>query len=312
MKLFSEDMGLVEANAELLVLQKRFSKYDPSYICQATISGRRHKKEWMEILWQQYEQYADPHFVEDFRRQFSQRAWELYLGGTLLNRGFKLGQHNRMGPDFDLRDENNNRLTWIEAIAPEHGTGDDRVPDTKHGVVVSVPEEEMLLRIANALTKKYQKYQLEVTKGVVKKHESYVIAVNRSNAGDVDPELPLILKAVFGIGHQTLRINVDGVRQEDPEVFWSGRPTINKRSGKDVQMLFFQNPLYSGISAVIYCIDNILNSPNMPEEMGENFVIVHNPLAKNPLPVGFFPFGDEYKVENEHINKIRKMKEWTK
>jgi len=310
MKLF-EDLGEVKNNEELANLQKKFPAYDISYIYQAADTSRRKAKEWMEELWRQYEPYADTQFLNDFKKQFTQRSWELYLGATLLNRGFKLGKHISSGPDFDLRSGENKRLAWIEAVAAEKGSGSDKVPDIVYGTVQNVPEEAMLLRIANVLDKKFKKYQAKLTSGIVKENEPYVIAVNRSAIEHVEPGLPLILKSLFGIGHLTLPIK--SIRQENPESFWSSRPTIGKRSCKDVPMLFFEDEAHSGISAVIYCIDSILNSPRSPEEMGENFIIVHNPLAQNSLPYGFFYFGEEWASNGDgYINKIRERKNWNK
>jgi len=254
--------------------------------------------------------YADAHFLDDFKRKFAQRSWELYLGATLLNRNFKLGRHNAAGPDFDVQNENGERLAWIEATATDKGTGIDRVPDMVYGVAGSVPEEEMLLRITNSLNKKFKRYEEELKDKIVTDNEPYVIAINRSNLDHLDPLLPLILKAVFGIGHLTLRIKVDNIRQNNPESFWSRQTKVAKKSGKEISTLFFEDEKHKGISAVIYCADNILNSPRVPQEMGENFVIVHNPLAKNPLPYGFFPFGDEHKVESGYVKKIRARKDW--
>ena len=312
MKLFSENLGEVKTDEELASLQQQFPRYDPGYITQSAGLPRRKEKEWMEKLWEQYALYADSHFLEDFKRQFVQRSWELYLGVTLLNRDFKLGRHSKAGPDFDVQNNKGKRLTWIEAIATEKGRGKDKVPEMIYEIVMDVPEEKMLLRISNGLDKKFKQYQTELANRVIKDNESYVIAVNRSPLDHVDPGLPLILKTLFGIGHQALRIMVGGVRQEKPESFWTGRPKIGKRSGRDVPMLFFEDPTHSGISAVIYCSDNILNSPRIPQEMGENFIIVHNPLAKNPLPDGFFPFGDEHKAERGYVKKIRERKIWSK
>ena len=311
MKLFSENLRLVETNRELVVLQKQFPNYDPGYICQATAALRQKEKEWIEKLWEQYEPYADSHFTEDFKRQFAQRSWELYFGATLLNHGFKLGSNRGTGPDFDVRNENDERLSWVEAISIEQGNGNDRVPDMIWGVVQNVPEEEMMLRITNALDKKFKKYQAELKKDIIK-NEPYVLAINRSNIGFLDPVIPLILKVLFGIGHLTLKLSVNGVKQENPESFWSGRPSVAKKSGENIPMLFFVDQAHAGISAIIYSVNSILNSPHTANEMGENFVIVHNPLARNPLPDGFFPFGDEYKVQGDQINKIRQAKVWNR
>jgi len=273
---------------------------------------RRKVKEWLEKLWEQYEPYADSHFLEAFKYKFGQRSWELYLGVTLLNRGFNLGQHTNIGPDFDIRDKKGNRLGWIEAVTTEKGSGADKVPNIIYGTVIDLPEKEMMFRIANALDRKFKQYCTELADGTIKDDEPYIIAINRSSLDHIDPGLPLILKVLFGIGHLTLRIISKGERQKNPESFWSGRPKISKISGRDVSMLFFEDIKYAGISAVIYCVDSILNSPRLSQDMGENFTIVHNPLAKNPLPDGFFPFGDEYKVEDEYIKKIRERKKWNK
>lgn len=312
MKLFSENLGSVETDEELASLQSQFPNYDPGYICQSAGLPRRKEKEWMEKLWEQYEPYADSYFPEAFKRQFAQRSWELYLGTTLLNRGFNLGKYRNTGPDFDVQDKGGNRLAWIEAVTTEKGSGNDRVPDVVYGVAMNLPEEKMMLRITNVLNEKFKKYCTELANGAIKENEPYVIAINRSKIDYPDPGLPLILKVLFGIGHLSLRIMVEGKRQENPETFWTGRPKVSKRSGKDVPMLFFEDANHVGISAVIYCRDSILNSPRLPQDMGENFVIVHNPLAKNPLPNGFFAFGDEYKVEEGYVKKIRGRKKWGK
>lgn len=309
-KLFSENLGEVKTDEELASLQQQLPGYDPAYITQTAGVPRREIKDWMESLWAQYEPYADPHFLEEFKRQFVGRSWELYLGATLLNHGFRLGRHVSAGPDFDVQNEAGERLTWVEAVTTRKGIGSDRVPNLVYGIVQDVPEEAMLLRISQALDYKFKQYQEAVVNNIVQSGEPYVIALNRSNLDYPDPDMPLVLKALFGFGHQALRVMVNGIRQENPETFWTGRANINKKSGEGVSMLFFEDPAHSGISAVFYSTDNILQSPRGVEQMGENFVIVHNPLAKNPLRRGFFPFGDEYAVEGESVKKIRNAKKY--
>ena len=100
MKLFSEDIGSVKTDEELAMLQKQFPHYDLGYICQSAAIQRRKTKAWMENLWTQYEAYADSHFLEEFKRHFIERAWELYLGATILSRNFGLNTHKDKGPDF--------------------------------------------------------------------------------------------------------------------------------------------------------------------------------------------------------------------
>jgi|SRR3989344_923732 len=310
MKLFSENLGSTNSNTELAALYAQFPDYAQEYLCQATLSWRSDAKKWIEELWRQFKPYADSNFLDEFKRQYAQRTWELYLGATLLSRGFRLGTHNDAGPDFNIKKDSDKHQTWIEATTTNRGDGKDKVPDMVYGVVQNVPEEEMMLRIANALNKKYAKYSDDLSKGLIKSNEPYIIAINRDRLSYTDGWPPLIIKVLFGIGHRVLRLTTDGNEHESREWSLTARPRINKRNGKGVPMLFFQNQEHSSVSAVIYCVDSILNSPRSPHDMGENFVIIHNTFAKNPLPDGFFPFGDEYKLVSGEIKKIREKKEW--
>jgi type I restriction enzyme S subunit len=63
-------------------------------------------------------------------------------------------------------------------------------------------------------------------------------------------------------------------------------------------MNFFEDPQHAGISAVIYSKDVVLNHP---EKLGEDCILVHNPLAKNPLPEKIITFLKQYKVQGDDI-----------
>lgn len=307
-KLFDENLGIAKNKKELSLLKKQFSSYDPMYVGMSTIPHFEDARKWIEDLWTLYESYADKHFLQEFKRQFTQRAWELYLGATLLNRGYLLEKHSDTGPDLKLSLEkptDSNKL-WIEAIAVEKGEKQDKVPDIEFGKAMDVPEQQMLLRLTNALTKKHKIYTHYLAKNIIGKNDPFIIAVNRSDLEHVDPGIPLILKCLFGIGHQVLSIST-GKQQpkiKATESNWTKRTDIKKQTGNNVSMLFFDTLDYSGISAVIYIINNIINSPRTPKEMGEDFVIVHNPFAKNPLSTNFFPFKEQWKVDGSFLKKI--------
>ncbi len=314
MKLFSDDFPDVNSDEQIAELQKQFPEYDAGYLVQGAYGLRRHAKAWMEGMWAQYEPYADAHFLKEFKRHFTQRSWELYLGATLLNRGFKLGAHKNAGADFDVQNEKGERITWIEAIAVRPGDGADRVPDLTYEVVTSVPVDEMLLRVAAALDTKHKKYLSDVKSGFVASNEPYVIALDRSELGHVEIPPSLILKALFGIGHLTLSFPVpvpgEAPRSEEPKRFWGALPNVSKKSGNAVSMQFFENPEHTGISAVIYSVPHVISSPRVPEEMGEHFYVVHNPQAANPLPSEALPFGEEYRAEGDTVNITRERKEY--
>ena len=302
-KLFSDNFAIVSTNEELQLLQNQHPNYDPAYVCQSALLQRQDIKDWIESLWELYKPYAEPSFWQEFKHQFAQRAWELYLGVTLLNNGFELKKQIINAPDFSVV-KDDTTLAWIEATAANKGSSNDKVPDMMLGAVIDVPEEKMLLRLTNALNTKKDKFENYLKQGTVSKNEPCVIAINRSQLGHVDPPIPLILKALFPIGHQTLHIMVHGKRQKNPELSWSYRPEVAKKNDEKVPMNFFQNPDNQIISAIIYCEDNILNSPKSPEKMGENFTIVHNPLAKNRLPKNFLNLGTTYVVQDGKIINV--------
>ena len=312
MKLFSDDFPEVRSDEELQALMQLHPDYDAGYLCQASSVLRKKTKAWMEKLWKQYHPHADSHFLEEFKRQFTQRAWELYLGVTLLNNGFKLGKQKDDGPDFEILNVEGKPPVWIEAIAVKKGGGNDRVPDLAYGTVSNIPTDEMVLRIAAGLDTKYKKYCSDLKNGFIKENEPYVIAIDRSELEHVDALLPNILKALFGIGTLALHVRVGGKRVKRPKSSWTSQFEIIKRSGSSVPMLFFENPEHAGISAVIYTRDHVINSPRGPKQMGQNFTIVHNPYAKNPLPDSFFPFGDIHRAEEGFVKKIIKRKAFRK
>src|SRR5437879_6188720 len=62
-------------------------------------------KDFVERLWVVYEQYADPHFLTEIRRDFSARFWEMYLTCALLEKAAGHGcsvSCPKPGPDILL------------------------------------------------------------------------------------------------------------------------------------------------------------------------------------------------------------------
>lgn len=301
-KLFNENLGTASNRVELDKLKKKFSNYHPTYVAISTMTTRPKFRDWLESIWKQYEPYADSNFPNEFKKQFNQRAWELHLGSTLINRGHVLGNHSNTGPDIKIPYKSKN--VWVEAITVEKGDAQDKVPDIEYGKAMDVPEKEMLLRLTAGLREKYRKYLTYLKGGLIGQDDPFIIAIDRSPLEHPDAQIPLILKCLFAIGHQVLFIKREKPQPRTEESTWSAREKVNKISGSEVEMLMFRDSSFEGISAVIYCPWNILNIPRDPKKMGDNFVIVHNPFAKNPLPNNFFRFGDMWKQEGDQLQKI--------
>jgi len=227
----------------------------------------------------------------------------MYLGSLFINNG-KVLNNNRKEHDADIQVKQGENLIHVECTATT--LGEENKPDTVPEMYVSksvynlvvqdVPEEKILLRIAQALTDKHKQYQKRITDGRVKENEPYVVAINTGTLQHME-NLPNILKTLFGIGHITLRMRQNGIPVENPTPYWSRRESITKANGEIVDMTFFEKEEHKGISAVIYSNSTVLNHLLNPSD--EDTILVHNPLASNPIPFEEFNFLTQHYVDKE-------------
>lgn len=269
---------------------------DPHYV------GARENdelRERIEEMWRRYEPYCpDKHFRSHARVNFIARTWELYIGCTLLEAGFKLERPPAKGPDIATW-VNGTRL-WIEAVAPDSGSGADAVPgrDRRGRQQGSIwhghppREESLILRCTSALSTKRSKLAEYTSAGIVAPGDALVIALTLGGIPDSDvssPDLPLIIKALFGIGRFFVAVSVDG--SGTIEKGFKERPEVTKQSGSTVAATFFHEPESRGISGVLYTNRAIWSAPR---HLGSDLIFVHNPEAVVALPVGVFPFAEEH------------------
>lgn len=258
-------------------------------------------------LWEVFKPHADPHFVEEFRRNPDQRYWEMRLGCSLLRKSFKL-QPRKKGPDFFFED--NDKKIWIEAITPTAGQqgSPDRIPDVvADGKAHAVPRDKIILRFRAGLDEKEKRFRAYTESGTVGKGDIKIIALSAgalSYGRSLSGVHPYILSAVYPIGHPYVTFE-----RGTGKVVGEGnhfQPALAKANGAEVETLFFADPAHSDISAVIYSDANIGNPHVRP---GEEFLVIHNPLAVNPLPHGLLPYGREYWAEDEGENWALKNRE---
>jgi len=112
----------------------------------------------------------------------------------------------------------------------------------------------------------------------------------------VEQHIPYMAKSVLSFGNLVLSIDRDSMKTVD--YHYEYRDTIATAKGSPVSTSIFENKEYSGISAVLYSAMNIINRPNI---IGVEIYVVHNPIAYNKLPLGIFPLGTEWWVENHNL-----------
>ena len=297
--IFTDDFPEISTDKELQKIIKKFPEYDHYYIASGCIKER---KVMFDSLWQIYQPLADKNFLSDCKKNFHQRAWEMYLGVALIKNGLDISSSGK-GPDFVVNKGKENEI-FIEATACKRGDTKDAVPEEYFAEkpeeirVLDVPYDRMLIRLTNSLDYKYKKYK----DFIEKKEKPYIIAINRANLGHLD-DIPLILKCLFGLGFQSLQM----INGKFFNAGWERKKTVFKKNSTKVPISFsfFEEEDHNIISAVIYSEKSILN---YPKEIGSDCIIVHNPKAKFPIDLKIFSFLRQYKAKyNKDILSIRKI-----
>jgi hypothetical protein len=259
---------------------------------------------------------ADKHFIQELTSgalgKFEQRAWEMILARRLRAFGHTLTSKDE-GPDFHLIYKE--RTVWIEAISPTPaGIPSEWLEPplrNRRAEAIQVPFDAILLRWTAALKEKREilvgrtlidkatgevRNELGyVSRGIVGNEDAYVIAIDPCQLTANRPldegvsRLPIALEAVFPLGPIAVPIERDG---KFGETIRTERYMIKKQNKADVPTDNFLNPSYMSISAIVSASTVFAPAESL------HLTVVHNPLAKNQLPLGLFgPATSEWTAE---------------
>jgi type I restriction enzyme S subunit len=209
--------------------------------------------------------------------------------------GYEIGHHKDNSPDICIPLAKQN--IWIEAVTPTPGDPSkaDSVPVVKYGVAQRVPDEQMTLRYCSVIRDKYfNKYFKHLNDKIIDPNDCYLIALNGClmpwNGSDYEP--PRIVRAILPFGWPVVTLDTKSSKIVNRSNQF--RTNLDKTSGNKVDTNIFTKPEYAHLSAVMFSNVDVANPTSI---MGEDFIIVHNPLAKNPLPANFPNIGREFKAE---------------
>jgi hypothetical protein len=110
-------------------------------------------------------------------------------------------------------------------------------------------------------------------------------------------EIPIVIKALFGIGRDMLSFAREG--DAPPKWFHPQRPRTTKNSGAQVGANAFAAGHADDISGVFATAWDLANSP----DSGEKIMFVNNPRARNVIPPGTFRFGSEFIARDRNITR---------
>jgi hypothetical protein len=240
---------------------------DPTYAFCLNEPEYAAVRDRIEEMWARYEPYCpDAHFLDEARRQFVQRTWEMRLGCVLLDRSFPLVRPEEKGPDICI---DVSPRVWVEAMAVGAGTGPDRVPDRAARAFTEadrgytddelpeigwVPSEEsLILRCTQALEEKRGAYDEYLREGIIKQGEPYIIAMSLAGIEDAFylcdyDRTPVLLQALFGIGAEHLLPS--STEGEKTTLFRPRRPLIKKTNGAEIPAFAFASSTHAEISGV--------------------------------------------------------------
>ena len=261
---------------------------------------KREVRESLTRIWETYGHLlpeAPEDFVAQFRSDFPQRSWELYVLGWLAGTGATIERSPREGPDFRAHHPGVGRF-WVECVVPTAGREANRVWERSDDVTrwAGRPDEPLALRYTSVLQEKIRKVARYRTRNIVAPDEPVIVALNQGGIRDShlhDVELPLAYKVLYGVGDPVIRV--------DPYAHTTSAETLPRMqlktaSGALVSSAIFSESASGVIAGVLLARLDVFNLfPEHPAKLR----FAHNPCAQSKMPVGVLPLGGEVWVDGE-------------
>jgi len=259
----------------------------------------RKARRFTEHMWTSSGQFVDANAkVRAWADDFYPVWWELYLAYSLSKAEISLvptkehSQEQGKGrPDLFAI----NPRVWIEAVMPQARSGADALIEPMSQTVFDIPADRFVLRLATALSEKFGKVLRYIEQGTIPISDATVVAISGGRLPFHFQEYPIpnIVRALCGVGFLGIDIDVQSLRRL--ETYIEFRDHVDKISGSPVLTDLFLREESAHISAVLYSCADCMNYPRKP---GLEFVLVHNPNARVPLPSGWLPIGEQYWIQD--------------
>ena len=266
---------------------------------------------YLEKIILELQPFLDKNFIARLSSDsaFADRLYELYFISALKNNNLSLEHKSDAGLDIWINDISG----WGEFVCA-HNT-EEMKKNNILGEARIVDPNETLLRITSVLKTKSDKILDDLSKGRVEDNQPIIIFLSTGQLIDWRPMNPKgdicsFVRAVLPISEPTLMINMSTKESQLCRKYQFGIPKKNVVVEND----FFLEKQNELISAVVfsYCsIYNRFDNPSSSFKDGDDFIVVHNPLAKNPIPHRLLKCREEYVCEyEENVSfSIRNIKE---
>lgn len=256
----------------------------------------------LERMYERCADLFDKKFKSQIKSDFCACYAELYFAATLRVR-FNLNVVHKAdnGPDFFLPEQS----MHCEVTAITNGKSGDKnsIPAFQAGISYTHPERQIILRITNAFSEKSKKIKNDILKGLVEDNESVVIVISANGISDRIPmyyedSFPEVVKALLPVADPIYWINPKTGKQVSKEYKWNSFvKKVRNNDEINISTESFLSEEHSHISAVVYSWHCVFDATT-DDCLGNDFFILHNPLAKNPIKKGLFFSGVEFVVES--------------
>lgn len=282
----------------------------------------------------------DGKLVKEFQSTFNSTFWEIYLFAAFKEYQHKIDwSHNT--PDFLVSDKNT--AVVVEAVTANAARGkpnewDKKIDmeDLKSLKRFTALNTEAMIRISNSFVSKVEKYRKAYGELSHVKNKPFVIAVAPFEQPHFHHQYDRPIKALLYDHYVDEDASLDA-----PEMYPDGPPTIQlgcieKENGSEIELGFFNDEMFSEVSAVIYSctatwgkltamsndeskvcfVSSIWTTPpfgasevrsekavDCKEQLLDGLQIYHNPYASNPLPFDFFKAKGVVQVYLDENNK---------
>ncbi len=184
----------------------------------------------------------------------------------------------------------------------------DKVQEPEFGKATWVPRDKITIRFTSAILDKFKKYKTYIEKGIVNSSDVCLIAINSNKIPHArfGSDLPYHVRALFPFGPLAVSINPE--TGEVVNQFYQYESKLTKTAGSEIAKDFFINEEFCQISAVMNSTLDVASCALGSVAWGDEFDLVHNPLAINPLSLKEFSWCKQRVYENEMLNVIERSK----
>lgn len=268
------------------------------------------KRHW-QTQFEKHHQYLDADFQKEFQIHFFSRIWELTLISYISqqmrkkNKLIKNKIRNKRYPDFCF--EIGNQKFYLEAHAPNAGGSKELNATIENiaGKARKVPIASYKERLCSSIREKgdilyYGKDGKSAYKDQIGEDAGFVIAVSMAKIPFFNQPMDYCvdLSCILGLSPRKVPVLRDsygnhsmGPIYHDEEFSFSKSGT-----GSSITTNYFSNDTYGHISAILishsgWAFFPDANQHGVPlhwEECRNDYILVHNPFAKTPLPIGYF------------------------